>query len=928
MSSHIPRRISGAVVLAVVALYTPAARSFQDIPPSVCTPPLTRPDSRYAELANGAEVKDNLTGLIWQRCDVGMTWNGTTCTGSASAYTWQGAVDYAAATPASPSGSGADATWRLPSQNELLSLVDSSCTTPSLNRTWFPAASPSVHWASGASAPGNAYCAAFLQYGVAAGFPTDCFAANHFPLRLVRASGTLNQSPVARIRFVQGSATIPADTQIAVAADTSTDADGVVTLVAWDFGDGTPNGSPFATHTYQNPGRYTITLTATDNQRLSGSVKLPVTVSPVPTPTKVSATLNPVDSEAVQASANVAFTPTGDATGIVGYTATSSPGNLSATCTSSPCVVPGLTLGTAYTFTVTAQNAKRNSAASAASSEVRPLATPRRPRNLSAIGALENNTAGINVTYTAPESDGGSPITSYTVSWRATDSASLLHTPFTCEVNTQCRVTADGIVLGKSYQLFALATNAQGVGTRTAVIPVSLHRKPVVSEAIGGPADGTARLTFSSSVEGGSPTYRVSDAPTTASVSCTSSSCAVTNLVAGTSYSLSVTSNSLDGGSATSDPTEVVASAAPAPTGVSASATLSGVSVSFTAPTAGPGSTLTYEVTNNVDQSIVTCQSSPCVFLPNTGGTITYSVATRDTALRRISAAVPSGNTVRAAVFNTAGEATWSIPSGTTNLQVIAIGGGGGGGGVVTNHPNAGPGGSGAQGAATFNAQAIGNETRINIVTGAGGAGGGDAAIMGGGGGGASGIQLGTSFLVAGGGGGGGGQRYTALAGMNGSGGRGGNGGQGTRGENGSSGLYSGYGGYGGGQGPGDGNGGPCAFATMIAASGAGGRGGNGSGTGGAVGGSGVWAATNVTNGGDASSTGAQGCNMLEGGGGAGGGGYGGGGGGGPILSGGVGATGGGGGGSTGPADTSWSLAGNGGLASANGGRGRVIIFY
>ena len=35
--------------------------------------PLTRPDSRYeAANASGSEVKDKETGLVWQRCVVGM----------------------------------------------------------------------------------------------------------------------------------------------------------------------------------------------------------------------------------------------------------------------------------------------------------------------------------------------------------------------------------------------------------------------------------------------------------------------------------------------------------------------------------------------------------------------------------------------------------------------------------------------------------------------------------------------------------------------------------------------------------------------------------------------------------------------------------------------------------------------------------------
>jgi autotransporter-associated beta strand protein len=72
--------------------------------------------------------------------------------------------------------------------------------------------------------------------------------------------------------------------------------------------------------------------------------------------------------------ATVSFTApaVGGSSAITGYTVTSTPGNLTATGTSSPIQISGLTNGTSYTFTVTATNAAGNGAASVASNAVTP----------------------------------------------------------------------------------------------------------------------------------------------------------------------------------------------------------------------------------------------------------------------------------------------------------------------------------------------------------------------------------------------------------------------------------------------------------------------------------------------------------------------------------------------------------------------------
>ena len=81
-----------------------------------------------------------------------------------------------------------------------------------------------------------------------------------------------------------------------------------------------------------------------------------------------------VSAEAGDKSATVSFSEPADDGGaeITEYTATSNPGGFSATCSASPCLVEGLTNGSAYVFTVTATNEAGESAPSEQSNSVTP----------------------------------------------------------------------------------------------------------------------------------------------------------------------------------------------------------------------------------------------------------------------------------------------------------------------------------------------------------------------------------------------------------------------------------------------------------------------------------------------------------------------------------------------------------------------------
>jgi hypothetical protein len=82
---------------------------------------------RFSYTNNGSEVVDNFSGLVWQRCVVGMHWNGLKCTGSPSSINHQEALLYA------QTQNG----WRLPNIKELNSILEVKIITPAYDTDVF-----------------------------------------------------------------------------------------------------------------------------------------------------------------------------------------------------------------------------------------------------------------------------------------------------------------------------------------------------------------------------------------------------------------------------------------------------------------------------------------------------------------------------------------------------------------------------------------------------------------------------------------------------------------------------------------------------------------------------------------------------------------------------------------------------------------------
>ena len=172
-----------------------------------------------------------------------------------------------------------------------------------------------------------------------------------------------------------------------------------------------------------------------------------------------------VSAAAGNAQAIISFTAPSSNGGsdITSYTATSSPDDISATVNqagSGDITVTGLTNGTDYTFTVTATNAIGTSVASAASSSVTPVEpiVPGAPTSVSAIAGNEEAT----VSFTAPSSNGGSEITSYTATSSPDDISATVNQAGNGDI------TVTGLTNETSYTFTVTATNAIGTSVASA----------------------------------------------------------------------------------------------------------------------------------------------------------------------------------------------------------------------------------------------------------------------------------------------------------------------------------------------------------------------------------------------------------------------------------------------------------------------------
>ncbi|MBN8090624.1 DUF1566 domain-containing protein [Vibrio vulnificus] len=139
----------------------------------------TTPSADFSDNGDGTVIH-HTTGLIWQRCSLGQSWDGTDCTGAATTFTWQQAL-----------AAGAQHTlagfsdWRLPNKNELASIVEYRCFYPAINSQMFPnMPSSGWYWSSSPNADNSNY-AWYVHFNN--GYVFHGNKDNYSHVRLVRA---------------------------------------------------------------------------------------------------------------------------------------------------------------------------------------------------------------------------------------------------------------------------------------------------------------------------------------------------------------------------------------------------------------------------------------------------------------------------------------------------------------------------------------------------------------------------------------------------------------------------------------------------------------------------------------------------------------------------------------------------------------------
>ena len=373
-------------------------------------------------------VTDKNTELTWMQCSVGQTWDGSTCSGTATTHQW----DQATALATDYAG---HSDWRLPTLQELQSIVDYTTWYPAIDTTSFPGTLPSGYWSSSLQASNLSIVWVTSFHS---GYDLGHDKLGNLYVRLLRGGQVLNLGPTASAGDDQD---IDEQTGVTLSGSGS-DSDGSIASYSWSQSAGptvTINSSSSAAATFTAPAALiptdlTFSLTVTDNEGGSGSDSVTITVSTLNrVPVGVETTLTTEEESTISGQVS-ATDPDG---GPITYSLASLPSNgtASVSINGSFTYTPTTNFNGADSFTVRAEDERRSYT------------------NLTvSIGVISlNDPPAISSNQKATAQDGAS-ITLTSSQLRATDpEGDNIHYHLTAEP-TNGMLTLNGVPVGKGGQ--------------------------------------------------------------------------------------------------------------------------------------------------------------------------------------------------------------------------------------------------------------------------------------------------------------------------------------------------------------------------------------------------------------------------------------------------------------------------------------------